>query len=142
MIREATAESLRRDGFAVRMAGTGPDGLAAFREHEPSLAILDVMLPGFGGVELCREIRRDSQVPIVFLSPAPTRSTSCSVLEAGADDYVTKPFEPAVLAARVRAALRRARPGADAGRRRRPRGHRRRSTAPATSSPRTPSRSR
>ena len=110
VIREATAESLRRDGFAVRMAGTGPDGLAAFREREPSLAILDVMLPGFGGVELCREIRRDSQVPIVFLSARTDAIDIVLGLEAGADDYVTKPFEPAVLAARVRAALRRARP--------------------------------
>jgi DNA-binding response OmpR family regulator len=110
VIREATAESLRRDGFEVRMAGTGPDGLAAFREREPSLAILDVMLPGFGGVELCREIRRDSQVPIVFLSARTDAIDIVLGLEAGADDYVTKPFEPAVLAARVRAALRRARP--------------------------------
>ena len=125
VIREATAESLRRDGFEVRMAGTGPDGLAAFREREPSLAILDVMLPGFGGVELCREIRRDSQVPIVFLSARTDAIDIVLGLEAGADDYVTKPFEPAVLAARVRAALRRARPGADARRRRRPRRHRR-----------------
>jgi DNA-binding response OmpR family regulator len=110
VIREATAESLRRDGFEVRMAGTGPDGLAAFRDREPSLAILDVMLPGLGGVELCREIRRDSQVPIVFLSARTDAIDIVLGLEAGADDYVTKPFEPAVLAARVRAALRRARP--------------------------------
>ena len=110
VIREATAESLRRDGFEVRMAGNGPDGLAAFRDHEPSLAILDVMLPGLGGVELCREIRRDSQVPIVFLSARTDAIDIVLGLEAGADDYVTKPFEPAVLAARVRAALRRARP--------------------------------
>ena len=110
VIREATAESLRRDGFEVRMAGNGPDGLAAFRDREPSLAILDVMLPGLGGVELCREIRRDSQVPIVFLSARTDAIDIVLGLEAGADDYVTKPFEPAVLAARVRAALRRARP--------------------------------
>ncbi len=110
VIREATAESLRRDGFEVRMAGTGPDGLTAFRDREPSLAILDVMLPGLGGVELCREIRRDSQVPIVFLSARTDAIDIVLGLEAGADDYVTKPFEPAVLAARVRAALRRARP--------------------------------
>ena len=112
VIREATAESLRRDGFEVRMAGTGPDGLAAFRDREPSLAILDVMLPGLGGVELCREIRRDSQVPIVFLSARTDAIDIVLGLEAGADDYVTKPFEPAVLAARVRAALRRSRGGA------------------------------
>jgi DNA-binding response OmpR family regulator len=110
VIREATAESLRRDGFEVRLAGTGPDGLAAFRDREPSLAILDVMLPGLGGVELCREIRRDSQVPIVFLSARTDAIDIVLGLEAGADDYVTKPFEPAVLAARIRAALRRARP--------------------------------
>ncbi len=110
VIREATAEGLRRDGFEVRSAGTGPDGLAAFQEREPSLAILDVMLPGLGGVELCREIRRDSQVPIVFLSARTDAVDIVLGLEAGADDYVTKPFEPAVLAARVRAALRRTRP--------------------------------
>ena len=68
------------------------------------------MLPGLGGVELCREIRRDSQVPIVFLSARTDAIDIVLGLEAGADDYVTKPFEPAVLAARVRAALRRARP--------------------------------
>jgi len=116
VIREATAESLRRDGFEVRMAGTGPDGLAAFRDREPSLAILDVMLPGLGGVELCREIRRDSQVPIVFLSARTDAIDIVLGLEAGADDYVTKPFEPPILAARLRAVLRRATRLADGGR--------------------------
>jgi DNA-binding response OmpR family regulator len=110
VIREATAEGLRRDGFAVTEAGSGPEGLAAFQGQEPSLAILDVMLPGFDGVALCREIRRTSQVPVVFLSARTDAIDIVLGLEAGADDYVTKPFEPAVLAARVRAALRRARP--------------------------------
>jgi DNA-binding response OmpR family regulator len=109
VIREATAEGLRRDGFAVTTVGTGPAGLAAFRRDEPSLAILDVMLPGLDGVALCRELRRESQVPIVFLSARTDAIDIVLGLEAGADDYVTKPFEPAVLAARVRAALRRAR---------------------------------
>jgi two-component system response regulator MtrA len=112
VIREATAEGLRRDGFDVRTVGTGPAGLDAFRDEEPSLAILDIMLPGLDGVALCREIRRLSQVPIIFLSARTDAVDIVVGLEAGADDYVTKPFEPAVLAARVRAALRRSRGGA------------------------------
>jgi two-component system response regulator MtrA len=110
VIREATAEGLRRDGFLVSAAADGIAGLAAFRAREPSLAILDVMLPGLDGVALCREIRRGSQVPVIFLSARTDAIDIVLGLEAGADDYVTKPFEPAVLAARVRAALRRARP--------------------------------
>jgi two-component system response regulator MtrA len=108
VIREATALGLRRNGFDVVTAADGPDGLEAFHRESPALALLDVMLPGLDGVALCREIRRDSQIPIVFLS---ARSDAIDVvlgLEAGADDYVTKPFEPAVLAARLRASLRRA----------------------------------
>ncbi len=108
VIREATAAGLRRDGFRVTTAGDGPAGLEAFRAEQPALALLDVMLPGLDGVALCRAIRRDSSIPIVFLS---ARSDAIDVvlgLEAGADDYVTKPFDPAVLSARLRAALRRA----------------------------------
>jgi two-component system response regulator MtrA len=108
VIREATALGLRRNGFDVVTAADGPEGLAAFGREAPALALLDVMLPGLDGVALCREIRRESQIPIVFLS---ARSDAIDVvlgLEAGADDYVTKPFEPAVLAARLRASLRRA----------------------------------
>jgi DNA-binding response OmpR family regulator len=108
VIREATAEGLRRDGFAVQTVATGNGGLEAFRDREPSLAILDVMLPGLDGVAVCREIRKTSLVPIVFLSARTDPIDIVLGLEAGADDYVTKPFEPAVLAARVRAALRRA----------------------------------
>jgi DNA-binding response OmpR family regulator len=110
VIREATAEGLRRDGFAVVTVGTGTAGLQAFRDREPGLAILDVMLPGIDGVALCREIRRDSNVPVIFLSARTDAIDIVLGLEAGADDYVTKPFDPAVLAARVRAALRRSRP--------------------------------
>ena len=110
VIREATALGLRRNGFDVVTAPDGPEGLSAFHREQPSLALLDVMLPGLDGVALCREIRRDSHIPIVFLS---ARSDAIDVvlgLEAGADDYVTKPFEPAVLAARLRANLRRSMP--------------------------------
>jgi DNA-binding response OmpR family regulator len=107
VIRRATADYLSRNGFEVVAAPDGEKGLAAWRAEQPDLCLLDVMLPGLDGVQLCREIRRESQIPIVFLS---ARSDAISVvlgLEAGADDYVEKPFEPAVLAARLRAALRR-----------------------------------
>jgi two-component system response regulator MtrA len=107
-IREFTARALERDGFSVTTVVSGSEGLAAFERETPDLALLDVMLPDLDGVSLCRAIRRRSQIPIVFLS---ARSDPIDVvlgLEAGADDYVVKPFEPPVLAARLRAALRRA----------------------------------
>src|SRR4051812_30822839 len=106
-IREATARSLERDGFRVETAADGQAGLAAFRARRPDAALLDVMLPGLDGVSLCRAIRAESTVPIVMLS---ARSDAVDVvlgLEAGADDYVAKPFDPPVLAARLRAVLRR-----------------------------------
>lgn len=108
VIRKATGDYLSRNGFEVVLAEDGDRGLAAWRETEPVLALLDVMLPGIDGVALCRAIRAESQIPVILLS---ARSDPIDVvlgLEAGADDYVTKPFEPAVLAARLRAALRRA----------------------------------
>ena len=108
VIRKATGDYLVRNGFEVVLAENGDRGLAAWRETEPVLALLDVMLPGIDGVALCRAIRAESQIPVILLS---ARSDPIDVvlgLEAGADDYVTKPFEPAVLAARLRAALRRA----------------------------------
>jgi DNA-binding response OmpR family regulator len=107
-IRESTGRMLERDGFAVRTAANGAAGLAEFEREAPDLALLDIMLPDLDGVALCREIRRRSQLPVVFLS---ARSDAIDIvlgLEAGADDYVVKPFEPAVLAARLRAVLRRA----------------------------------
>ncbi|HYW28778.1 MAG TPA: response regulator transcription factor [Gaiellales bacterium] len=107
-IREMTQLSLQRDGFSVETAADGPSGLDAFRDHPPDLVLLDLMLPGLDGVSVCRAIRESSVVPVVMLT---ARSDALDVvvgLEAGADDYVTKPFEPAVLAARLRAVLRRA----------------------------------
>ena len=102
-----TQLALERDGFVVATAHDSDSGLAAYRAQPPDLVLLDVMLPGVGGVGVCRTIREQSVVPIVMLT---ARSDPVDVvlgLEAGADDYVTKPFDPAVLAARLRAVLRR-----------------------------------
>jgi DNA-binding response OmpR family regulator len=106
-LREATQAALERDGFDVTAAADGPAGLAAFDERHPDMALLDVMLPRMDGVTLCREIRARSVIPIVLLS---ARSDPIDVvvgLEAGADDYVTKPFDTPVLSARLRAVMRR-----------------------------------
>ncbi|WP_405949769.1 response regulator transcription factor [Streptomyces prunicolor] len=107
VIREATQLALERDGFAVTAMPDGLSGLEAFRANRPDIALLDVMVPGLDGVSLCRRIRDDSTVPVIMLS---ARADSIDVvlgLEAGADDYVTKPFDGAVLVARIRAVLRR-----------------------------------
>ncbi|MEU6732324.1 two-component system response regulator CseB [Streptomyces physcomitrii] len=107
VIREATQLALERDGFTVTAVADGLSGLESFRSVRPDIALLDVMVPGLDGVSLCRRIRDESTVPVIMLS---ARADSIDVvlgLEAGADDYVTKPFEGAVLVARIRAVLRR-----------------------------------
>ncbi|MGW0735279.1 two-component system response regulator CseB [Streptomyces sp. NPDC002851] len=107
VIREATQLALERDGFVVTAMPDGLAGLEAFRADQPDIALLDVMVPGLDGVSLCRRIRDESTVPVIMLS---ARADSIDVvlgLEAGADDYVTKPFDGAVLVARIRAVLRR-----------------------------------
>ncbi|MFD7714007.1 two-component system response regulator CseB [Streptomyces sp. NPDC059785] len=107
VIREATQLALERNGFAVTAMPDGLAGLEAFRADRPDIALLDVMVPGLDGVSLCRRIRDESTVPVIMLS---ARADSIDVvlgLEAGADDYVTKPFDGAVLVARIRAVLRR-----------------------------------
>ncbi len=106
-IREMTQLALQRDGFAVNTAGDGATGLSAFRSQAPDLVLLDVMLPGVDGVSVCRTIREGSVVPIVMLTARTDPIDVVLGLEAGADDYVTKPFEPSILAARLRAVLRR-----------------------------------
>jgi DNA-binding response OmpR family regulator len=106
-IREMTQLALERDGFAVATADDGASGLARFRSEPPDAVLLDVMLPGVDGVSVCRAIREDSVVPIVMLTARTDPVDVVLGLEAGADDYVTKPFEPAILAARLRAVLRR-----------------------------------
>lgn len=107
-IRELTERGLRAAGFDVTIAASGDEGLQRYRAERPDLVLLDVMLPGLDGLEVCREIRADSAVPVVMLT---ARSDTIDVvvgLEAGADDYLTKPFEMPELVARIRAALRRA----------------------------------
>ncbi|MFD7899886.1 two-component system response regulator CseB [Streptomyces sp. NPDC059479] len=107
VIREATQLALERVGFVVTAMPDGLSGLEAFRADRPHIALLDVMVPGLDGVSLCRRIRDESTVPVIMLS---ARADSIDVvlgLEAGADDYVTKPFDGAVLVARIRAVLRR-----------------------------------
>jgi two-component system response regulator MtrA len=106
-IRETTSLGLEGAGFKVTAAAAGPEGLDRFRRDRFDLVVLDLMLPGLDGYEVCREIRKTSSVPIVILS---ARSDTVDVvvgLELGGDDYVTKPFELPELVARVRAALRR-----------------------------------
>jgi len=106
-IREMTQLALQRDGFDVDTADDGATGLSAFRSQPPDLVLLDVMLPGVDGVSVCRTIREGSVVPIVMLTARTDPIDVVLGLEAGADDYVTKPFEPSILAARLRAVLRR-----------------------------------
>jgi DNA-binding response OmpR family regulator len=115
-IREMTRMTLERDGFLVETAGDGQAGLDAFDRGIPDVVLLDVMLPGMDGVTVCRRIRARSVVPIVMLSARTDPIDVVLGLEAGADDYVTKPFEPPILAARLRAVLRRATRLADGGR--------------------------
>ena len=102
---------LERDGFRVETAGSGPEGLRAVAEHCPDLVILDVMLPGLDGFGVCREIRRQADTPILMLTARTEDTDKIVGLELGADDYLTKPFNPRELAARVKAILRRTRGG-------------------------------
>jgi DNA-binding response OmpR family regulator len=99
---------LEREGFAVVSAGDGHSGEDAFRREQPHLVILDLMLPGFGGLELCRRIRQQSTVPVLMLTARAADIDKAIGLGIGADDYLTKPFSPTELVARVKALLRRA----------------------------------
>ena len=98
---------LAKDGFRVVTASDGPGAVQAFRREKPALVLLDLMLPGMSGWDVCREIRRDSEVPIIMLTARDDVTDTVLGLELGADDYVTKPFEPREVVARVRAHLRR-----------------------------------
>ncbi len=98
---------LERDGYAVVIAYDGLSALRVFRDEQPHLVILDLMLPGMDGVEICRIIRSESDVPIIMLTARTQDRDKMNGLDTGADDYVTKPFSPGELAARVRALFRR-----------------------------------
>jgi DNA-binding response OmpR family regulator len=98
---------LERDGHKVLTAYDGEEALRVFRENHPSLIVLDVMLPGINGVEICRRLRSESDVPIIMLTARTRDEDKLTGLDTGADDYVTKPFSPGELAARVRAIFRR-----------------------------------
>ena len=101
---------LEREGYQVAEAYDGRLALEVFKRETPNLIILDVMLPGLDGLEVCREIRRSSEVPIIMLTARDEDTDKLVGLELGADDYITKPFSPRELVARVRAVLRRSRP--------------------------------
>jgi two-component system KDP operon response regulator KdpE len=105
--------SLSAKGYEVRVAGDGEFALQTFQDWTPSLVITDLAMPNMGGLELCRRLRAVSDVPIIVLSVRGEEKTKVEALDAGADDYVTKPFGMDELLARVRAALRR-QPAADA----------------------------
>lgn len=107
-LRETVAYTLRREGFVVETAAEGTRALAIARERNPDLVVLDVMLPGMDGLQVCRALRRESTVPIIMLSARGEELDRVLGLEIGADDYLTKPFAMRELVARVRAQLRRA----------------------------------
>jgi two-component system, OmpR family, alkaline phosphatase synthesis response regulator PhoP len=98
---------LNRDGYRVLTAYNGKDALQIARENHPDLIVLDLMLPGMNGLDVCRTLREESDVPIIMLTALTTDDDRLAGLDLGADDYVTKPFSPRELAARVRAVLRR-----------------------------------
>jgi DNA-binding response OmpR family regulator len=114
ILRETLAEALDADGFRVVTAADGREALSRFREHQPDLVVLDLMLPELSGVEVCRIVRAESPVPILMLTAKDSEVDKVVGLELGADDYVTKPFSLRELSARIRALLRRTEQLADA----------------------------
>jgi DNA-binding response OmpR family regulator len=111
--RKALHQLFESEGYTVEIAQDGAQGLAAFRASRPNMVILDLRMPKIGGQDVCRLIRKESEeVPIVIVSGSAAEVDRVLLLELGADDYVTKPFSPKELLARVRAVLRRSRRGA------------------------------
>ncbi|MFF4182926.1 response regulator [Streptomyces sp. NPDC001691] len=106
-VREGVELGLRRRGHEVRAAGTGEAGLASLKAFQPELVLLDLMLPGMNGVQVCRRIRETSQLPIIMLTARGDDFDVVVGLEAGADDYIVKPARTEVIEARIRAVLRR-----------------------------------
>jgi DNA-binding response OmpR family regulator len=107
IVRDVVVRYLRQDGLATLEAGDGDDARALIEARRPDLVVLDVMLPGTDGLELCRWIRSRSDVPVILLTARGEEADRIVGLELGADDYVTKPFSPRELAVRVRTVLRR-----------------------------------
>jgi DNA-binding response OmpR family regulator len=108
-IRTAVKLALEDEGWTVTEASTGEDALELFARQPSDVVLIDIMLPGIDGFEVCRSIRRTSDVPIVMVTARADTHDVVAGLEAGADDYLTKPFAPKELSARIRALLRRAR---------------------------------
>ena len=106
-IASAIAARLRSEGFAVEVAGDGPAGVALCDRVRPDLVILDLMLPGLDGLEVCRQVQKDRPVPVLMLTARDSETDMLVGLAVGADDYMTKPFSPRELVARVHAILRR-----------------------------------
>jgi two-component system response regulator RegX3 len=105
--RDALVVALQREGFLVETAADGPEAIERFDATRPALVLLDVMLPKISGIDVCRELRARSRVPIIMVTARNAEIDAVVGLEVGADDYVTKPFRLRELIARVRAALRR-----------------------------------
>ena len=114
-LAESISYNLQREGYAVVTAGDGEEGLSRFRAAPASLVILDLMLPKLSGLDVCRAIRAESEVPILILTAKDSEADKVTGLELGADDYVTKPFSMRELVSRVRAHLRRAAAPSSAG---------------------------
>src|SRR4051794_394803 len=108
LINQAVGDRLRAEGHHVVPAYDGPGAVAAFEEHRPDLVVLDLMLPGFDGLEVCRRIQQQRAVPVLMLTARDDETDVVVGLGVGADDYLTKPFSMRELVARVRAILRRA----------------------------------
>jgi two-component system, OmpR family, response regulator len=106
-LRMLTARALQENGYTVRPACSAPEMWLAFEQGETDLVLLDIMLPGTNGIDLCRQIRQRSEVPIIFISAKGSEADRVLGLELGADDYLSKPFGTRELIARVRAVLRR-----------------------------------
>jgi DNA-binding response OmpR family regulator len=111
IVRDVVVRYLEREGYATLEAGDGDDARRLVERESPDLVVLDVMLPGTDGLELCRWIRARSELPVIMLTARGEEADRIVGLELGADDYVTKPFSPRELAARVRTVLRRSRSG-------------------------------
>ena len=107
-VTEVVERYLRREGYDVAVAGDGEEALRLAREWEPDLVVLDLMLPLVDGLEVCRRLRKDTQLPIIMLTARGEETDRVVGLEMGADDYVVKPFSPRELVARVKSVLRRA----------------------------------